>query len=188
MALFTRKKQEAPNKTEPKIISEATEKPVAAPEPIQESQPVQPEPATAAPVQEPAKKAPPKRKRSFDHHVWFSGEEERRMQIRAEKAGLSPGMFIRKAALENPIVVDPHKKEEQAAIQQLTAELKFIHSELGKHGGMLKMAIKPNEGQREADPEEWALLVKNNHEAVRIQKEVLKTMEAANGYFKAHQL
>ena len=53
---------------------------------------------------------------------------------------------------------------------------------------MLKMAIKPNEGQREADPEEWALLVKNNHEAVRIQKQVLKTMEAANGYFKTHQL
>ena len=178
MSLFTKKKPDAP------VIQE----PIHTPEPIQEPQPLKAEPEAPAPVQEPAKKAPPKRKRPFDHHVWFTGEEERKLQIRADQAGLSIGVFIRKAALENPIVVDPHKKEEQAAIQQLTAELKFIHSELGKHGGMLKMAIKPNEGQREADPEEWALLVKNNHEAVRIQKEVLKTMEAANGYFKTQQL
>ena len=178
MSLFTKKKPEAP----------AIQEPVHTPEPIQEPQPLKAEPATPAPVQEPAKKAPPKRKRPFDHHVWFTGEEERKLQIRADQAGLSIGVFIRKAALENPIVVDPHKKEEQAAIQQLTTELKFIHSELGKHGGMLKMAIKPNEGQKEASPEEWKLLAETNHNTVATQKMVWKTMEAINGYFKAHQL
>ena len=50
------------------------------------------------------------------------------------------------------------------------------------------MAIKPNEGQRQASPEEWNLLVQTNHDLVRTQKAVLKTMEAVNGYFKAHQL
>lgn len=50
------------------------------------------------------------------------------------------------------------------------------------------MAIKPNEGQRQAHPEEWNLLVQTNHDLVRTQRIVLNTMEAVNGYFKAHQL
>ena len=178
MPLFTKKKTEAP------VIQE----PVHTPKPIQEPQPLKAEPATPVPTPEPAKKAPPKRKRPFDHHVWLSGEEERNLKNRAEEAGLSIGVFLRKCALETPVTPVSRSDDSLKYEKEIAAELKYIHAELGKHGGMLKMAIKPNEGQREADPEEWALLVKNNHEAVRIQKLVAKTMEAANGYFKTHQL
>ena len=168
------------------------QEPVKIPEPMKEEVIVEapapiPEPVPVPPAPEPEKKAPPNRARPFDHHIRLSNEEERKLQIRAEKASLSTGIFIRKAALENPIVVDPHKEELLAAIQKFTAELKFIHSELGKQGGMLKMAIKPNEGQKEASPEEWKLLVETNHNTVATQKMVWKTMEAINGYFKAHQ-
>ncbi len=174
------------------VKSQVPQEPVKIPEPKQEEVVVEalapiPEPVSVSPAPEPEKKAPPNRKRPFDHHVRLSGEEERTLQIRAEKASLSTGVFIRKAALENPIVVDPRKEELQAAIQKFTAELKFIHSELGKQGGMLKMAIKPNEGQKEANPDEWRLLVETNHNTVATQKMVWKTMEAINGYFKAHQ-
>ena len=174
------------------VKSQVPQEPVKIPEPMQEEVIVEapvpvPEPVPVSPAPEPEKKAPPNRKRPFDHHVRFTAEEQRKLELRAEEASLSTGVFIRKAALENPIMVDSHKEELQASIQKFTAELKFIHSELGKQGGMLKMAIKPNEGQKEASPEEWKLLVETNHNTVATQKMVWKTMEAINGYFKAHQ-
>lgn len=133
-------------------------------------------------------KACPNRKRPFDAHVWFSEAEQRKLERRVEQSGLSKGVFIRKAALENPIVIDPEKEKLLSAVTKMTAELKYIHAELGRQGGLLKMAIKPNEGQRQAHPEEWNLLVQTNHDLVRTQKLVWKTMEVVNGYFKAHQL
>ena len=38
-------------------------------------------------------------------------------------------------------------------------ELAMIRAELGRQGGLLKMIIKPNEGQRELVPEEWTELI-----------------------------
>ena len=142
------------------------------------------------PPVEPVKKTKPapNRKRPFDAHIWFSEAEQRKLERRVEQSGLSKGVFIRKAALENPIVIDPEWEKILSAVTKMTAELKYIHAELGRQGGLLKMAIKPNEGQRQASPEEWNLLVQTNHDLVRTQKAVLKTMEAVNGYFKAHQL
>lgn len=149
----------------------------------------EPKPLPQPPVKPTKKPKPaPNRKRPFDAHVWFSEAEQRKLERRVEQSGLSKGVFIRKAALENPIVIDPEKEKLLSAVTMMTEELKYIHAELGRQGGLLKMTIKPNEGQRQAHPEEWNLLVQTNHDLVRTQKLVWKTMEAVNGYFKAHQL
>lgn len=70
----------------------------------------EPQPLPQPPV-EPVKKTKPapNRKRPFDAHVWFSEAEQRKLERRVEQSGLSKGVFIRKAALENPIVIDPDK-------------------------------------------------------------------------------
>ena len=183
-------------KTKVQPLPEQELAPVETAPPVQA--PVQPVPETSAPELKPLPQSPaesvkkvkpaPNRKRPFDAHVWFSEAEQRKLERRVEQSGLSKGVFIRKAALENPIVIDPDKEKLLSAVTKMTAELKYIHAELGRQGGLLKMAIKPNEGQRQAHPEEWNLLVQTNHDLVRTQRMVLKTMEAVNGYFKAHQL
>lgn len=179
------------NKEKPKVlpIPEPEPAPVETPPPEAPVIPPEPPAAQEQPSTEPKKqpKPAPNRKRPFDAHVWFSEAEQRKLERRVEQSGLSKGVFIRKAALENPIVIDPEKEKLLAAVTKMTAELKYIHAELGRQGGLLKMAIKPNEGQRLANPEEWNLLVQTNHDLVRTQRIVLKTMEAVNGYFKAHQ-
>ena len=180
------------NKEKPKVlpIPEPEPVPVETAPPEAPVTPPEPRAAQEQPSTEPKKqpKPAPNRKRPFDAHVWFSEAEQRKLERRVEQSGLSKGVFIRKAALENPIVIDPDKEKLLSAVTKMTAELKYIHAELGRQGGLLKMAIKPNEGQRQAHPEEWNLLVQTNHDLVRTQKMVLKTMEAVNGYFKAHQL
>ena len=186
MAFWNKEKPKAQAVVEPQPTPLETAPPVPAPvPPIQES-PVPQEQPPAKPAKKP--KSAPNRKRPFDAHIWFSEAEQRKLERRVEQSGLSKGVFIRKAALENPIVIDPEKEKLLSAVTKMTAELKYIHAELGKQGGLLKMAIKPNEGQRQANPEEWNLLVQTNHDLVRTQRMVLKTMEAVNGYFKAHQL
>ncbi len=180
------------NKEKPKVlpIPEPEPVPVETAPPEAPVTPPEPRAAQEQPSTEPKKqpKPAPNRKRPFDAHVWFSEAEQRKLERRVEQSGLSKGVFIRKAALENPIVIDPETEKLLSAVTKLTAELKYIHAELGRQGGLLKMAIKPNEGQRQTNPEEWNLLVQTNHDLVRTQRMVLKTMEAVNGYFKAHQL
>ena len=186
MAFWNKEKTKVQPLLEQELAPAETAPPVPAPvPPIQES-PVPQEQPPAKPAKKP--KPAPNRKRPFDAHIWFSEAEQRKLERRVEASGLSKGVFIRKAALENPIVIDPEKEKLLSAVTKMTAELKYIHAELGRQGGLLKMAIKPNEGQRQTNPEEWNLLVQTNHDLVRTQRIVLKTMEAVNGYFKAHQL
>ena len=179
------------NKEKPKVLPILEPEPAPVETPPPEAHVIPPEPPAAQeqPSTEPKKqpKPAPNRKRPYDAHIWFSEAEQRKLERRVEQSGLSKGVFIRKAALENPIVIDPDKEKLLSAVIKMTAELKYIHAELGRQGGLLKMAIKPNEGQRQAHPEEWNLLVQTNHDLVRTQRMVLKTMEAVNGYFKAHQ-
>lgn len=76
-------------------------------------------------------------------------------QRRVKKSGLSQGDFLRSAALTGKIVIQENNPTDIALIDELT----LIRAELGRQGGMLKMIIKPNEGQRELTPEEWAELI-----------------------------
>lgn len=76
-------------------------------------------------------------------------------QRRVKKSGLAQGDFLRSAALNGQIVIEDHSVADVAMLD----ELAMIRAELGRQGGLLKMIIKPNEGQRELAPAEWAELI-----------------------------
>ena len=75
---------------------------------------------------------------------------------RVKKSGLSQGDYLRSAALTGEIRV----QETDPATLALLDELSELRAELGRQGGMLKFIIKPNEGRRELDPEEWDELIR----------------------------
>ena len=77
------------------------------------------------------------------------------LQRRVEKSGLAQGEYLRQAALCGQIVI----VEQSVADVGLLDDLGLIRAELGRQGGLLKMIIKPNEGQRELNPAEWTELI-----------------------------
>lgn len=87
-------------------------------------------------------------------------------QRRLKKSGLSQGDFLRSAALTGEIRIE----ERSMADVALLDELAMIRAELGRQGGLLKMVIKPNEGQRELAPEEWAELIGAVRDMEKIKK------------------
>ena len=95
---------------------------------------------------------------------------------RVKKSGLSQGDYLRSAALTGQIVIEERSMTDVALLD----ELALIRAELGRQGGMLKMTIKPNEGQKQLVPDEWAALIKaiNNIDAM---KKKLSQLEARMG-------
>lgn len=87
-------------------------------------------------------------------------------QRRVKKSGLSQGDFLRSAALNGQIVIEDHSVADVAMLD----ELAMIRAELGRQGGLLKMVIKPNEGQRELAPAEWAELIGAVRELEKMKK------------------
>lgn len=96
------------------------------------------------------------RTRNNELHFWFSDAELKRFRVRVQRAGLNQSEFLRRAALTGRIVVDDRDPVNTAIID----ELEQIRAELGRQGGMLKMVVKPNQGQRELHPEEWEDLIR----------------------------
>lgn len=74
---------------------------------------------------------------------------------RVEKSGLPQGDYIREAILNGKIVIEERIFADVAILD----ELALIRAELGRQGGLLKMIIRPNEGQRELFPGEWDELI-----------------------------
>lgn len=85
----------------------------------------------------------------------LTDSELEKFHKRVEKSGVPQGEFVRSAVLTGRIVV----KERSVVDVALLDELALLRAELGKQGGMLKMVIKPNEGQRKLNPEEWNKLI-----------------------------
>lgn len=129
----------------------------------------------------------PSRVRPFEAHIRFSESEQRLLERRIDESGLPKGVFLRKSALETQIVVANSKEKIVTELKNITTELKNIHTELGRQGGMLKMVINPNKGQREFHPEEWNTLIQMNHRMVKNQRIVEKVMEAILEYLKTQQ-
>lgn len=80
-------------------------------------------------------------------------------QRRVKKSGLSQGDYLRSVALTGKIVIEERSMTDLALLDELV----LIRAELGRQGGLLKMIVKPNEGQRELAPAEWDQLM----EAIR---------------------
>lgn len=104
--------------------------------------------------------------RSVQIKTRLTETEERAFQQRVEKSGLPQGDFIRKAILEGQIII------EDAGVTNIALldELAWIRAELGRQGGLLKMVIKPNMGQRELAPEEWDQLIETIQNFEEIKK------------------
>ena len=95
------------------------------------------------------------RSRPNELHFWFSDEELRIFKRRVEHSGLTQSDFIRRVALTGRIVIE----ERGTGSIALLDELELLRAEIGRQGGLLKMVVKPNLGQRELAPEEWQELV-----------------------------
>ena len=90
-----------------------------------------------------------------------------RLQRRVDKAGTTQGEFLRRAALEGQIVI-----RENNVADVVIDELELLRGELGRQGGLLKMVIKPNEGQRELNPGEWNELISAVREMETLKRQI----------------
>lgn len=123
------------------------------------------------PAAEPTGKQRKKRKskgRTNQIMTRLTDAELTQFQRRVKKSGLAQGEYLRSVALTGKVVIE----ERSMADVALLDELALIRAELGRQGGLLKMVIKPNEGQRQLAPEEWAELI----EAVRDMEKMKKRL------------
>lgn len=129
-------------------------------------------PGQELPSEEPGQPgAKPKgRTRNNELHFWFSDAELMRFRRRVERSGLNQSEFLRRAALTGKIVIEERDPVNIAILDELT----LLRAELGRQGGLLKMIIKPNEGQRQLAPEEWDELI----QMVRYMEKMKKRLGA----------
>ena len=100
-----------------------------------------------------------------------------KFQSRVRKSGLPQGEYLRSAALTGKIIIE----ERNVADVAMLDELAMIRAELGRQGGLLKMVIKPNEGQRELAPDEWAALIAAVKDLETMKERVRKLEVIVNG-------
>ncbi len=103
---------------------------------------------------------------------------------RVRKSGLAQGDFIRSAVLNGKIVIEENNVTDVAVLD----ELAMIRAELGRQGGMLKMIIKPNEGQRELTPDEWAELIGAIRDLDDMKKRFAALEGKVNGNNQTHHV
>ena len=108
------------------------------------------------------------------------------LKERVEQSGMTQTNYLLRCALQNPTVFPEAKPS--GDLQALFQEVHSLLAEVGRQGGMLKMVIKPNEGQRTLHPEEWDALIQSVQDQARIKKNIEKTLERINGYSEAYDL
>ena len=65
----------------------------------------------------------------------------------------------------------------------LLDELALLKADVGRVGGLLKMTIRPNEGQRALHPAEWEELLHAARQAERMAKRLAELeVKIADGY------
>lgn len=126
-------------------------------------------------------KKPKKRKslgRTNQIMTRLTDAELKTFQSRVKKSGLAQGEYLRSVALTGQVVINERSEIDIAILDELAK----IRAELGRQGGLLKMVIKPNEGQRELAPEEWAELIGTVREMEKARDLVSKLeVKVANG-------
>lgn len=122
-------------------------------------------------------------KRPCETHIRFTESEFEQLRDRVEQSGLPQSIFLRQAALKGEILADTSREQRIAAIRETNLELRKLRGELGRLGGLLKMAIKPNEEQRSLDPAGWETLISTTKALFRTQEQVEKMMEKLDGRF-----
>lgn len=113
------------------------------------------------------------RSRPNEMHFWFSDEEVKSFKRRVERSGLTQSDFLRRVALTGRIVIE----ERGASSVLMLDELELLRAEIGRQGGLLKMVVKPNMGQRELAPEEWQELVQAIRHIEKLTKQLSDLQE-----------
>lgn len=85
----------------------------------------------------------------------LSDSEYRAFTARVKRSKLSASEFLRRAALTGRIVIPLYTELDVAMLD----ELALLKADVGRIGGLLKMTIRPNEGQRTLHPAEWEELL-----------------------------
>jgi len=110
----------------------------------------------------------------------FNQKEYTLFLKRLERSHLPQGEYLRQMALAGQVTVVDHSELLIAVLDTLSD----IQTTLGKQNGMLKMIIRPNEGQRQLAPDEWATLIdflRKNEAATRA---IGNVREVLNGHTK----
>lgn len=126
------------------------------------------------PVQEPepeqnsGEAEPPKRKKERYKGIMtrLTVSELAVFKKRVARSGLTQSEFLRRAALTGRIQIEERSLSNMAILD----ELELLRAEIGRQGGLLKMVIKPNEGQRELAPDEWKELVQTIRDIEQLKK------------------
>lgn len=112
----------------------------------------------------------------------LSDSEYHAFAARVKRSKLSASEFLRRAALTGRIVIPLHTELDVAMLD----ELALLKADVGRISGLLKMTIRPNEGQRTLHPAEWEELLHAARQVERMAKR-LAALEAkiADGYHQA---
>lgn len=114
------------------------------------------EQADAKPYTEPKKrKARKSLGRTQEMKARFTVQEEKTIRAKIKVSGMPQGEYIRQLLLNGKVEVVDHTE----TLFNVLSELAKIKAELGRQGGLLKMIIKPNLGQRELSHREWESLI-----------------------------
>lgn len=112
----------------------------------------------------------------------LSDSEYRAFAARVKRSKLSASEFLRRAALTGRIVIPLHTELDVALLD----ELALLKADVGRIGGLLKMTIRPNEGQRTLHPAERGELLHAARQVERMAKRLAALeVKIADGYRQA---
>jgi putative transfer protein len=112
----------------------------------------------------------------------LSDSEYRAFTARVKRSKLSASEFLRRAALTGRIVIPLHTELDVAMLD----ELALLKADVGRIGGLLKMTIRPNEGQRTLRPAEWEELLHAARQVERMAKRLAALeVKITDGYRQA---
>ena len=112
----------------------------------------------------------------------LSDSEYRAFTARVKRSKLSASEFLRRAALTGRIVIPLHTELDVAMLD----ELALLKADTGRIGGLLKMTIRPNEGQRTLHPAEWEELLHAARQVERMAKRLAALeVKITDGYRQA---
>lgn len=135
-----------------------------------------------APLEETQRKKRQSLGRKNEVKIRLTDAELKTFKGRVKRSGLAQGEFLRSAALTGQIVINERSEIDVAILDEIAK----IRAELGRQGGLLKMVIKPNEGQREFAPDEWAALIQAVRDMEKMKKRLSDLeVKMANGNYNA---
>lgn len=112
----------------------------------------------------------------------LSDSEHRAFCARVKRADLPASESLRRAALTEQIVIHTSTEWDMTLLD----ELELLKADVGRVGGLLKMTIRPNEGQRTLHPKEWEELLQIVRQVERTAKRIAELEgRIADGYRQA---